>query len=80
MKSIEFITNNFNLNPVPVIHHKWFWGFIFFSLKILPFGKALRSHILRYQGFAVDIYSYNLAALNMKPYDFCNVRVNSDGN
>jgi hypothetical protein len=72
---MESITNNLNLNPVPGIHHKWFWVFIFFGLKMLPFGKAIRSHILRYQGFAVDNYSCNIAALNMKPYDFCNVRV-----
>jgi len=42
MKVPELITHNLNLNPDSGLQHKWFCVFIFFGLKILPFGKAMK--------------------------------------
>jgi len=41
----------------------------------LPFGKAGGLHILRCQGLAVVYYGFTLAALAMKPSDFCDIGV-----
>ena len=37
-----------------------------FLLCCLPFRKADEPHFLRYQSFAVDDYSYNLDALELR--------------
>jgi len=45
MKQSELITNNLDLNPDSGIHHMWFPVFIFFSLKFLPSGKAMKASL-----------------------------------
>ncbi len=43
--------------------------------SFLPFGKAGELQILRWQEFAVEYYGFTLAALTLKPSDFCNIGV-----
>jgi hypothetical protein len=44
----------------------------------LPFGKAGELQIRRYQGFAVNDYSFTLDALALNLSDFCNVEEKND--
>ncbi len=40
--------------------------------SFLPYGKAGGLQILRWQELAVNDYGFTLAALSLKPSDFCN--------